>query len=436
MNAQTLSSEEVESRVKLVSLETGLEEGQIRKVKLQLDTLRNSGILIDLNIAGTSLLSRQASWLELGVLDPKTIERFTRGRKSMFLDAEKKIKSIEARLRQILDKYAYDINGFRPYRWLNWKSYWSFREEYDRLKEEFEYVKEYEILGRYEEHAAKIRTDFTQIAQSAWNSILGQGYGGAVLNGKEYTNVGSFTDAIVDLALEKMPTREEIATYLNVDYTTAIVYGDQDVAADQLRAAQMQAEIARANVDIRATEEQIRIKNDLLQEQLWVERQKNRAEQRQREIELENLELEKIANQKRREIEMEAIRKAEMEHARQTLQEVGSPFVDVIKQLRNRFAADAETMLESIKKNQYLHGKVAKKGQGLLEFYELMAAHDDNVLRQKLEALKAEIGEVGGDEVPDRDMGKIEDILNEISDLAHANAQELTEISQVAFISI
>jgi hypothetical protein len=397
----TLTS--LDERKAAASRATGINPDTIRGVRLEMDVLRQNGLLVDLNISGTSMLSRSASWIELGVLDATTQERFTRGRKSLFMDAEKQIKSIEVRLRQVLEKLSYDVSGFRPYRWLAWTAYNKFREEFDRLSDEFRQIKQYEILDRYDDHVDRLVEDFTKVAHASWKAIQGQGYDGATIDGVTYYDVDSFTDEIIRRALEKMPSREEIEKGLYVDYTTALVYGEQDSALDQLEA------------------QRLRNQKDHEMTQARIERQEAWLKVQDQELELD-----------RKQRRLEAMRQAEMEHARQKLQEIGSPFVDIITQLRGRMAEDAESILESIKKNGYLRGKVAEKGRGLIEFYDIMAAHDDQELRQKLESLKTEIGHVS----TERNVDKISDILAEISDLAHASAQDLTEVSQAAFVSI
>jgi hypothetical protein len=68
----------------------------------------------------------------------------------------------------------------------------------------------------------------------------------------------------------------------------------------------------------------------------------------------------------------------------------------------------------------------------LIEFFDIMAAHDDNELRRLLENLKIAIG----DTPEGRNLDNIETILDGIADLAEANAEELTEVSRAAFVSI
>jgi hypothetical protein len=93
-----------------------------------------------------------------------------------------------------------------------------------------------------------------------------------------------------------------------------------------------------------------------------------------------------------KEAKIEAMWKAEIEHARAQLGEIVSPFEEVFRNLRNRFADDAAEMLESIQKNGFVRGKVAEKGRGLVELFDMWAVHNDVELRAKLIDLKKAIG--------------------------------------------
>ena len=395
----TIETSNIETRKIQAAQRAGLEVAQIGSVKIQMSVLRDNGLLVDLSIAGTSMFSRTASWFELGVMDAKTQDRFTKGRKSLIPDkVEKRLKSVEARMRQVLDKYTYDVTGFKPWRWLAWKAYDKWIEEFSRLKDDFDAIKS-EILDNLDSYVDETAEDFTKISAAAWKSIIGQGFGGAEVDGVAYYDVDTFTDAIIARVISKMPTSADIEARLIADYRVSLVYGQQDVAEDQAKA-----------------------------EAYWeaVKQQKAQTELIEAEVSAQT-----IANRERQ-VKLDAIRAAEMEHARKQIEEVGSPFSEIIGQLRGRFAEDAKSMLESIKKNGFVRGKVAEKGRGLIEFFDIMAAHDDTELRSLLDNLKTAIGET-----PDgRNLDGIENILSGIADLAAASSEELTEVGRAAFVSI
>jgi hypothetical protein len=110
-----------------------------------LDVLRKQGLLIDLNITGTGMFSKAATWEDLGIADipeEKRTSQFTKGQKSLIPDGMvKKLKSVKARMSQLLERRSYKVAGFHPYRWISFTAYASFKEEWEELLAEFEQVK-------------------------------------------------------------------------------------------------------------------------------------------------------------------------------------------------------------------------------------------------------------------------------------------------------
>ncbi len=109
-------------------------------------------------------------------------------------------------------------------------------------------------------------------------------------------------------------------------------------------------------------------------------RLENRRLNQQREDEAHSGQL----DPRERETKIQAMRDAEMENAREQSEQLASPFQEVFSAIRQRFAEDATTLLESIQKNGYVRGKGAEKGRGLIELFDLLAIHDDGDLRSAL----------------------------------------------------
>lgn len=405
---QTFAPTDLEGR-KAFAIAQGVDPNKIQSVQMQLEILRRNGILVDLDVRGESMFSRAATWLETGVWDRETQEYFTRGRKSFFPKHEKKIKSIVARMRQNLADYP-KIAGFHPWSWINWRAYPTWKAEQERLTQEFEDAKK-DLLDHYDSELETVLQDYRHIAHNAWVRLVsGRGYSGAILHGTAYDTEEEFTDAMIAGLLAKAPTPDDIRSRLVADYTTALVYGDQDLAAAEVEAENIRAGIEAAS----ASRREAYLQAHILEQQIQHEAAMQRLERSEREIKLD------------------AMRQAEIEHARQYIQEVGNPFVQVVQDMRNRMAEKAQQMLESVQKNGFLKGKVAEFGRGLLEFYDIMACHDDQELRMRLERLNAEIGPSG----TERNIPNIESLLGQIVYLSNAEAEELTETTSSMFIDL
>jgi len=389
---------------------TGLDESKITSVGAQLDLLRKQGILIDLSVTGTSMFTRTANFAELGIQDEAKLRRYSPGTKYLIpKDQVGKLKSVEARMRQALDQYTVDIRGFKPYRWLNYRVWPKWVQRWAELAAEFYSVKE-DILESYTAYVDLLITEFADGAGQTWDSAIAQGYDAIIWGQKAYLEREEFVDAVVEIALSRMPTEKDVETNLQADYIVGVVYGAQDYAEDQAKAQEIKTKATQAA-------EAEYLENAAMQEELR-----------------HNMKMHQLAEDERQ-AQINAMMQAELEHAKQQIQELGSPLAEVVAALRNQVAADAESMLQSIKRNGFVRGKIAQKGAGLLEFYDLMATHNDRDLRNKLEMLKFQIGPIGKG-TPERDVNAISATLDEIANLATDNLKDITEISRAAFLEL
>ena len=398
----------------------GVDPEQIKKVSLQLSVLRNQGLLIDLNVSGTGMFARSANWGDIGIAedenDPR-YNRFTTGQK--YLIPEKKIKqlrSIETRMRQWLDRFSYEVTGFAPFRWLPYTAYDTWREKWAELLADFNQVKA-EIIAERESYEIELANTFAQIADASWKSITAQGYEWVIQDGVVYGR-DEFIDMVVRSALEKMPTEGMIEEKLHADYVTALVYGNEDLAADELKAQQIRDQARLESEKTAAARREATAQAQMLEAQEHHQRQLQILE-RDHLHEMQQLE----EDEKR--LKINTMLKIEAEHAREQLNRIVSPFEEVFAALRTQFAQDAETMLVSVKKNGFVRGKIAEKAHGLLEVYDLLAVQDDRELRAKLIELKDAIGPVGQKNAPERNTEQVQAILEEIKELSHQAARDV-----------
>jgi hypothetical protein len=395
------------NRKQQVAIITGTDERKIFTVQMQLDILRQQGILIDLNITGTGMFTKSASFDEVGFArDSEKDARYEwikPGTKFVIPEAPvKKLKSVESRMRQLLEKRTRKVTGFYPYRWLPFTAHETWKQEWANALSDFYQVK-IEIIANRDEYIDVVADEYTRVAQSAWASIKAQGYKWAIIEGKRMTQ-DDFISYIVEKAVALVPTIAEIEEKLHADYVTALVYGQEDAVLDEARAAEIR--------------EGIRLNRELSQIEVSLAAEKARAE-------AWNIQ----AAQTEREARIEAMMQAELEHAREKLKTITSPFEEIFTSLRHQFAEDASAILENIRKNGFVRGKVAEKGRGLIDLFDLMCTHDDRELRAKLATLKLELGEQGTKQNDEsRDIQTITRTLSEIIDLSRDTTETLVSL--------
>lgn len=381
-----------ERRLKAAQV-SGRSEDQIVPVRIQLDILRKQGILVDLNISGTSMFTKVASFDEVGFARDGSkdarINWIKPGVKFVIPEAPvKKLKTIESRMRQALDKFTRDVKGFYPYRWMPYTAHEKWLEAWNGLRDEFYAIKA-EIVENRDNYVDQVAEEYARVAISAWMSIKAQGYKWAIIDGKQMDS-DMFVSYIVEKAVSLVPTVDDIESKLHADYVTALVYGEEDIAQDEARAATIREQVGLSRqlnqIEVSRAAEQARAEAWMIQ-----------------------------AAQREREAKIEAMIQAEAEHARAQLQSVTSPFAEVFGALRAQVAKDASEILSSIKKNGFVRGKVAERGRGLVEMFDLMCTHDDTELREKLISLKNQLGARGTKEDDEsRNVVAIEETLTEI----------------------
>jgi hypothetical protein len=366
-----------------------------------LDVLRKQGLLIDLNITGTGMFSKAASWADLGIADieeDKRSTQFTRGQKILIPDEMvKRLKSVKARMSQALERNSYKITGFAPYRWLPFTAYAHFKTEWEKLMIEFAEVKA-EIIADRNKYVDEMAVLYNEIAEASWKSITAQNYD----KPEEEWSHDVFVDRIVKGAVDIIPTVDEITTKLSADYVTALVFGGKDTE-EVLKMSAAERKLVQAQAE-----------KQYLENQTEFEKVRHQGVMNQSE------EMEK-------QIAIDAMREAELEHAKAQLKEIASPFAEVFSSLRRQMAEDAAEILASIQKNGFVRGKVAERGRGLVDLFNLLAVQDDFELRNQLDALKKAIGPTGADrkETDERPVEEIKGILEKIQELEHSAAQDL-----------
>lgn len=396
----------VDQRRREAAERLGVVEDKVQLHRLELRQLRETGLLIDLDVRGISMFTVRADYAELGIgAEDVRAERLRAGTKDLFPGYSKKLRSLEARARQNLDKHSHVVPAFGQYRWLPWTAYEAFQEQHQRILEELEAVK-HEVLVRYDEIVEQNRTYFEQVALRAWRDLRAQFDGPnwvvVTKEGKEFlsTDRNGFVEYIVQRALGKMPLPDEIKAGVQIDYKTSILYSEAEIEAEESALEQALAQQAQARL------------------------QRAQAQQALFEIDLE-----RRAAEQRAQARIEAYRRAEMEHARQQLAEMGSPIQEALDGLRSNLYDAVSALLSGLRKHGGFRGQASTKAAELYAYWRRLNGdllQDDN-LEQALADLDAEMKRYQGadKEFRDAQIGDIEAQLTEIMTLTAESARKL-----------
>lgn len=399
---------------------TETEASRVRTVMLDIESMKSMGVLVDIDIHGTSMFTTRSTWDELGI--PKhdiRRKRLKRGRKDLIPNFYVgRLRSLETRFRQSLEKHSFILTGFRPYKWVPYTAYDSWKEEWQTLQAELVQLKS-EIIANLDSFRDDIAADWSAIARESWQAIEArrpEGAGDFVLMTAEgsFEDVDAFIDHIIGKAVAQLPTVEEIEDKLYVTYQNAMVITGADAEREALERDRL----------VSQREEERRARTKARREEMAQAQMQRLAEQEEREM--SQLRIQEA------QAKLAAMHQAELEHARQMVAETVSPFTEVIGQFRAMIASDVAAIQNSINKNGYVRGKVAERARGLLDTYRLLgAAAGDDELENALVELRRKLGQQPtGENAKKYDTEAVMGALMSIAEIAHQEVAEVLDSAQ------
>jgi len=387
-----------------VSRVTGIGEDRITEVRLDMGKLLEEGLLVDADLHGFSCLRAGVSFEELGIAGKdKRRERITAGTKRLAPPKYvRKMTSLEVRLRQCLDKYSFDVQGFKPWRWMPFTAYQEWQADTARIVAELRALIA-EIIENYDAIQDENRQYFSQIARRAWQAyqLPYDGEAVVVAGGRAFEDYQVFEDYIVDNALAKMPTIEFLQSDVYFDYKTGYLFTSPEVVTAMARQDQAQAEASKAEAEARLA---------------W-------QDEREKDLELTEKQL-------RQRTIADAVREAEREHILDQVQKTISPLDEVMQQFRARIYESVVKAAKSIENNSHLRGRTATALTGLASLYKtLTSATNDHELETALDALRAAVEKAPAEANGSHDIAAVEAALEAVTQITETEADKVHRVS-------
>jgi hypothetical protein len=398
---------------------TGLSNVQV--FHLQQEELRENGLLVDLSVHGVSQFYARVDWtLDLGIpSEDVRRERLTPGRKALIPDG--KLKSLETRARRCLERHSLEIAAFGGYRYVPDTAFWDWKEQHDAIVQEWEDEIEAKCAD-WDNLVHQLEVDFSRMARETYLTLVGRRHTDdngdieEVLD--QYPTMQSFVSAVVDKAKAKLPTRAEIRATCRIVVRPATFLLDHETEAMLLEAATLSAERQR-----KLDEANYWRRHDIaMAEEAEAKAKAAKQEQVQQEA---LLRVERIETERRERHKTEALREAQLEMARESLAEMGSPFQQVIDGLRSQILQTTEELLANVRKHGRVLGKTNEKATNMIAMFRLLNAAGDNELEGKLNELQAEL--TIGPSL--RDADAVINALQEVANVAMTSAEEVIDLT-------
>lgn len=372
-----MTHEEVRQRALSNLTELGFDGEEVEVFYANARSLRESGMLLDLDITGLTLFDAKTSWAyDLGVSDKdsrRQTKRIRPGRKNLL--ANTKLQSIGQRIRENLANYSQAISIFPGYRYVPYAAFMKWYERHQELVEEWEQYKTW-ILDNYEQIRADCRADFEKHARDTYASSV------AVQGRYE---LSPFVESVVMDALSHFPSKGRIEAELQVTLKPPATF---------MLESEYQAELLRAQrlAEQRRTEQH----EAYLERDTFARLEKARAEKAEAEAgtaKAQRLAVEEKAQSDLRLIAFEeqqqrdAIRSAQIEIARKAVAETVNPLLEIVQENRDRIYATLSKLQAGISRRGWVHGKEANAIRSLKEWFEVMNITSDAEMEARLKAL-------------------------------------------------
>ena len=380
---EVLTHDEVRQRALDNLAALGFDGEEVEVFYANAKALRESGMLLDLDITGLTIFDARISWtLDLGVGDKdsrRVTKRLRPGRKNLL--ANTKLQSIGQRIRENLATYSQAITIFPGYRYVPYSAFIKWYERHQELVKEWDEYKAW-ILESYEQIRADCRADFAKHARDTWAKTV------AVQDRYDMT---AFEAAVVSHALSHFPSKARIEAELNVILKPPATFLLESEYQNELLLAQRTAEQRR-------TEQE----KAYLDRDYWARKRKADAEQAESEAEEARQKAraaeEETASKLRviafeEEEQMKAIKAAQVEIARKAVAETVNPLLEIVEENRKRIYATLSKLQVAIGRRGWVHGKEANAIRSLADWFQVMNITGDDEMATRLEALRDTLGE-------------------------------------------
>jgi len=355
----------------------GFDGGEVEVLHANVKSLRDAGMLLDLDINGLTMFEARTSWqLDLGVSSRdarRVTKRLRIGRKNLLPDT--RLASVAQRIRDNLLRYSQAIAVFPGYRYVPYSAFLTWWERHQELMKEWADYKAW-IIENYNTLKADCRADYRKHARDTYAAT-------PAIQAKYEQQ--AFVDLVVADALSHFPSKSRIESDLQISIKPPATF---------LLESEYQAELLKAQR--LASQRRDEYEKERLEHDMWARQNKARAEKAEAEAraagdlakaaEIEAAERERIAKFQAEE-EIRAIRQAQIEIAREVVKDTVNPLLQIVEDNRQRIYATLSGLQTNITRRGWVHGKEANAIRSLHEWFKLMNITSDTEMEQRLQAL-------------------------------------------------
>lgn len=395
----------LEQKKEAAAAHMGISAAEVETMPFDLTALEQSGIFLNIDATGFSVLSRQLDWQSLGIELPKDKAVYLSPPRTGLLpdNYRKPLLRAASQAHNALTRYSFrfalceTVLGSSEYRWIPYTAFEAFEKEFAAAIETLARAKS-SVVENYDEILLTLRETFRQLAKDSADRLE------ATIKDQPFDRDG-FIETTVARAMAMIPTISAIRDGMKIEMRPKVI----------LLGSEMRAEQA-------------------LSEKLDLEKQiisKNKSEialELETKQEIAQIKVKTAHEDERREQELkERIRQIKIEAVKREVETSISPLKEGLDQLNSVIYEAAKEMAEKLNDSKHVPGGTAKRAREMYRWFKLMNFTGD----EEVEKVLAELNKIASRDAKQRTSAEMKEAVDQVIIATSKRARKLLKTDQL-----
>lgn len=395
----------LEQKKEVAAAHLGISAAEVETMPFDLSALEQSGIFLNVDATGFSVLSRQLDWQSLGIELPANKAVYLSPPRTGLLpdNYRKPLLRAASQAHHALDRYSFrfvlceTVLGSSEYRWIPFTAFEAFEKEFAAALETLARAKS-AVIENYGEILETLRETFRALAKDSAERLS------ATLKDEPFDRE-EFIETTTQRAMAMIPTIAAIRDGMRIEMRPKVILLGSEMRAEQAKTAKLELEkqlTNQAHTEIA----------------LEIEAQKTVAE----------MLIQSAFEDEKREQELkERIRNLKIEAVKREVEASISPLKEGLDQLNSTIYEAANEMAQRLNDSKHVPGGTAKKAREMYRWFKLMNFTGD----EEVEKVLAELNKIASRDAKQRTPAEMKEAVDQVIIATSKRARKLLKTDQL-----
>lgn len=395
----------LEQKKQTAAAHLGISKAEVETMPFDLTALEQSGIFLNVDATGFSVLSRQLDWQSLGIELPADKTVYLSPPRTGLLpdDYRKPLLRAASQAHNALCRYSFRFNlcetvlGSSEYRWIPYTAFEAFEKEFAASLETLARAKA-AVVENYAEILETLRDTFQKLATDSADRLA------ATVKDEPFDRDG-FIQTTVARAMAMIPTIPAIRDGMRIQMRPKVILLGSEMRAEQARVAKLDLET---------------LESSKAQTEIALEIQTNK--------DIAEIKVKSVYEDEKREQELkERIRQIKIEAVKREVEAGLSPIKEGLDQLNNTIYEAAKEMAEKLNQAKFVSGGTAKKAREMYRWFKLMNFTGD----AEIETVLAELNKIASRDAKTRTAAEMKEAVDQVILATSKRARKMLKTEQL-----